>query len=139
MCEIQPISWTGVIPPIQEDPNSEGLEIYATLPLESVTLWIDFQKVDTNSQYTVSVFGLWPDGSERKICRADVTFLKPKPGWPMTLHVNGEPLRFDGLLDLGLKTYPFERSVRIVQTRGVAKPLAVSWLTGLYEAPSVSA
>lgn len=136
--EIQPLGWTEFIPPVNPDVDYGEFEIYGIAPLDSGTLWISFDKVDTNSTYTLTVGARWPDGM-RKVTRADITFSKPKPGWPMCLLVNEEPQRFDGLLDVGFKIYPFERVVRIVQTRGVAKPLRFAALTGVYESPSVSA
>lgn len=138
--ESQPLDWVNLIPYVDNDPDStDSFILWETLPLESATVWIDFARIDSNSLYTVNVIGFWPDGTERKVARADISFEKPQPGWPMAMLVNREPVRFDGLLDIGLKMYPFGREVRLIQTRGIAKPLRVAGLTGLYENPSVSA
>lgn len=131
--------WEPIIPVLDPDPMYGAPDvIWELLPLETGTLWVDFgEKPDANSKYTIRVMGrvdAW-----RHVARADVEFAKDRQGWPPVVKVNGEPQRFDGLLDIGLNTYPFEREVLIVQTAGRAGTIKVAFLTGVPGPASVSA
>jgi hypothetical protein len=115
------------------------MEIWSLDPLDCGVFWLDFGKIDANNTYTVRVLALLDNGEERVVSRADINFLKPFPNWPVSVHVNGTPQRFDGILDVGFDVYPFERRLTIVQTQGKGSVLRWSALTGFTQPATVSA
>lgn len=134
----QILTWESFIPPLNPDPGfKDALEISVWAPLECGVLWLDFSKIDFNTAYSVTIFALLDDGSVRPLSRSDVTFGKPEPGWPPAVIVNGAAVRLDGLLDFGFGVYPFERILKIVQTKGRESSLRAAFLTGLVQAASV--
>lgn len=134
------LSWESMIPPVDTDPGSkDALIVWEWLPLEVGLLWFDFSKIDFSTAYCIGIQTVMDDGSTRPLFRADVTFAKPEPGWPVAVLVNGAPQRLDGLLDIGFGLYPFSRQVKIVQTKGRATVVRVCHLTGVTQPASVQA
>lgn len=136
----QVLVWESFIPPLSPDPNfKDAMQVDSWLPLENGIMWLDFSQIDFSTGYSLSIWAIMDDASLRPIARSDVTFGKPEPGWPAAVIVNGAPQRLDGLLDVGFGIYPFERVVKIVQTRGRESVLRVARLTGVAQAASVQA